>query len=87
MTVNLTTQVRPTPELFRPDAPLREQINDILVETAEISRNVECDNTLADLNSQFAIATSLRLRYVVLQAEVQRLRDQVVKLGDAEFSF
>jgi hypothetical protein len=77
--VELSTQVKPSSGLFGSDPPLDMQINNLLVEIAENSSRVECTDGLAELSSQYELATAFRQRYLLLQAEVQRAREQVAQ--------
>jgi hypothetical protein len=76
MNVNLSTQV--PPDLFQPVPHLDMQISDLLALIAGTTGRTECGDELAELSARFEIATSFRQRYLVLLAEVQRLRDQVL---------
>jgi hypothetical protein len=84
--LEVSTQVKSSPEPSRPDVPLREQINELLTLIAKVSAMAGLDcaycQKMEDLSGCYGQATELLQRHAVLQAEVQRLRDVVAGTSD-----
>jgi hypothetical protein len=61
--------------------PLHEQLNDLLRMIADASKRADCGDTLDELALCYELVTSFLKKYATLQAEVKRLRSQVMPLA------
>jgi hypothetical protein len=80
MSVNLSTQVKSSPEHFRPDPSLREQISnlfELITDTSGRAKSTADFEELNNLSSAFDTATSFLKRYLDLLEDVQTLHSEV----------